>query len=64
VAGGAVGPASGQVRQGYLELSGTNPTDELMQLIEASRAYEANVNLIRYHDEALGRLLSDVPRLP
>ena len=56
--------ASGQVRQGYLELSGTNPADELMQLIEASRAYEANVNMIRYHDEALGRLLRDVPRLP
>jgi flagellar basal body rod protein FlgG len=61
---GPVVAAPGQVQQGFLELSGTNPTNELMQLIEASRAYEANINLIRYHDEALGRLLSDVPRLP
>jgi len=55
------GPAT-QVRQGFLEASGTNPTLEMIDLIESSRALEANVNMIKTQDEALGRLLGSLPR--
>lgn len=60
---GALLPAPGQVRQGYVEQSGAQPVVELLELIEATRAYEANLNLIQFHDQALGRLITDVPRL-
>lgn len=51
-----------QVQQRSLESSGTEPVSEMVQLIEASRAFEANVNMIRFQDEALGRLLGAVAR--
>lgn len=61
---GAVFPAGDevQVRQGFLEASGVQPVQEMMELIEASRAFESNVNLIRMQDDALGRLLGSVGR--
>jgi len=54
--------ASGEVRQGFLEQSGVDPVKELVSLIEASRAFEANMNLVRYQDATLGRLINDVMR--
>lgn len=51
-----------EVRQGYLEASGTRPVTEMMELIEASRAFEANVNMIKHQDDALGRLLATLPK--
>ncbi|QDT66136.1 flagellar hook-basal body protein [Calycomorphotria hydatis] len=48
------------VRQGYLEGSGTNPVTETMQMIEASRAFESNVNMIRFQEESLANLLSSM----
>jgi flagellar basal body rod protein FlgG len=50
------------VRQGFLEASGTNPILEMTEMIETSRAFEANVNMIKYQDEALGQLLQSVSR--
>lgn len=55
------GPAA-EVRQGYLEESGTNPIDEMVAMISASRAFETNVNMIQHQDNALGRLLQMMPR--
>lgn len=51
------------LKQGYLEWSGVEPVQEMVQLIETSRAFEANINMIKYQDEALGTLLNTVPRL-
>lgn len=51
-----------EIRQGYLEASGTRPVSEMMELIEASRAFEANVNMIKHQDDALGRLLATLPK--
>jgi flagellar basal-body rod protein FlgF len=45
------------VVQGHLEVSGVNPTSEMMHMIEASRAFEANVNLIKNQDQMLGTML-------
>lgn len=49
-----------QVKQGFVEASGVNPIQEMTAMIETSRAFEANVNMIRMQDESLGRLLQTV----
>jgi flagellar basal-body rod protein FlgF len=49
-----------QVRQGFVEASGVNPIQEMTAMIETSRAFEANINMIRLQDESLGRLLQTV----
>lgn len=48
------------VAPGFLERSGVQPTTEMMEMIETSRAFEANVNLIRHQDQMLGNLLGRV----
>jgi flagellar basal-body rod protein FlgF len=57
----AVGLQDRRVATGFLEGSGVNPTSEMMELIETTRAFEANVTLIQSQDEVLrdmiGRLL-------
>lgn len=50
------------VRSHALEASAVKPTEAMMQLIEASRTYEANVRMIQTQDEAMGQLLSRVLR--
>jgi flagellar basal-body rod protein FlgF len=46
-----------QVKQGYVEGSGVKPVSEMVEMIQASRAVEANVNMIKFQDDALDRLL-------
>jgi len=48
------------VRQGYIESSGVSPIKEMTGMIESSRTFEANINMIRMQDESLGRLLQSV----
>ncbi|REJ66880.1 MAG: flagellar basal-body rod protein FlgF [Planctomycetota bacterium] len=55
-----VAPRERNVRSGYLELSGVKPTQEMMELIKTSRAFEANVKMIQTHDDMIGSLLSRV----
>ncbi|MBP85622.1 MAG: flagellar biosynthesis protein FlgF [Planctomycetaceae bacterium] len=50
------------IKSGYLELSGVKPAAEMMELIETSRAYEANIRLIQNQDHMLESLLSRVLR--
>src|SRR5690606_6173440 len=57
-----VEPGEARVLSGYLEMSGVQPTTEMMELIEASRAYEANVRLIQHQDQMLGSLVTRVLR--
>ena len=49
-----------QVKQGFIEASGVSPIHEMTAMIETSRAFEANINMIRIQDESLGRLLQSV----
>ena len=49
-----------QVASGHLEMSGVKPTLAMMELIETSRALEANINMIRNQDEMLGGLINRV----
>ena len=53
-------PGERQVLQGFREGSGVRPTLEMMELIETSRAFEANTNMIRHQDQAMGTLVSRV----
>ena len=48
------------VKQGYLEASGSESVTEMLELIEASRAFETNINMMKFQDESLGRLLQSV----
>jgi flagellar basal-body rod protein FlgF len=48
------------VISGSLESSGVQPTTAMMELIEASRVYEANVRLIQTQDQATGQLISRI----
>ena len=52
-----VDPAERRVHSHYLEHSAANPILEMTQLIEASRAYEANIRMIQNHDQTLGSLI-------
>ncbi|MDA1017643.1 MAG: flagellar hook-basal body protein [Planctomycetota bacterium] len=50
------------LRQGFVEASGVKPIEELMDLIEASRVVETNVNMMKMQDEMLGQLLQSAMR--
>jgi flagellar basal-body rod protein FlgF len=47
---------------GYIEQSSVEPTTEMMDLIEASRFFEANVNLIQNQDDMMDSLISRLLR--
>lgn len=48
------------VQQGYSEGSNVNPVDEMVKLIDASRAYEANAKVIQATDETLNEVANNV----
>jgi flagellar basal-body rod protein FlgF len=56
----AVAEGDRDIRQGYLEQSGVNPTREMMAMIDTSRAYEANTRLIQHQDSMISGLISRV----
>src|ERR1700677_306100 len=45
------------VQQGFIEQSRVSPVNEMIEMAQASRMVEANVNMIKYQDDALDRLL-------
>jgi flagellar basal-body rod protein FlgF len=53
---------NGQVRQGIVEQSNADPVHGMVDLIETSRAFEMNLNLVKFQDEMLGQLIQSVPR--
>ena len=55
--GGAV-PSPALVHAGYTESSGVQPLQELVSMIEASRAYQMNAQMISMQDQTVGRLIS------
>lgn len=57
-----VAPGDRRVLGGYLEMSGVEPTTEMIELIEASRAVEANLNMMQAQDEMLSGLVNRLMR--
>jgi flagellar basal-body rod protein FlgF/flagellar basal-body rod protein FlgG len=58
-----VPPEERRVLSGYLEHANIRPATEMMELIEASRAFEANVRLIQNQDQMMDTLISRVLRV-
>jgi flagellar basal-body rod protein FlgF len=54
---------SASISSGYLERSNVDPAIELTQLMQAQRQLEANANMIRYQDQTLGTLVTQVGRI-
>lgn len=61
--GGQAIPASGAVKQGYLEGSNVNPVDEMVTMISAMRTYEANQKTVSAFDETLDKAVNEVGRI-
>lgn len=57
-----VGPEERRVEPGFLEVSAVKPTQAMMELIETSRMYEANVRMIQHHDQMTGSLVNRILR--
>jgi len=57
-----VAPGEANVRGGYLEVSGVIATTEMMEMIETSRAFEANLKVIQNQDSMIDSLLNRVLR--
>ena len=57
-------PAKTRVAQGRREASNVSSIRAMVQLIESHRAFEANMRMIRYQDHTLGKLISQVGRIP
>lgn len=53
-------PGQRNVVAGSLEQSAVSPTGTMMELIETTRAYEANVQMIKNQDSVLGSLIGRV----
>lgn len=49
-----------RMMQGHLESSTVEPMAEMLSMIETSRAFEMNMNMVQYQDSSLGRLLNAV----
>lgn len=49
-----------KVVAGMLEQSAVSPTTAMMDLIETSRVYEANIRMIQHQDSVMGTLISRV----
>ncbi|HID77810.1 MAG TPA: flagellar basal-body rod protein FlgF [Planctomycetaceae bacterium] len=54
--------AQRRVLPGYLEMSSVEPTTEMIAMIEASRAVEANINMMKTQDQMLSGLVNRLMR--
>ncbi len=54
--------ANTTVMQGYLEASNVNLVNDMVEMIEIQRQYEANQKSITTHDALLGKLINEVAR--
>ncbi|SHE59565.1 flagellar basal-body rod protein FlgG [Caldanaerobius fijiensis DSM 17918] len=53
----------GMIRQGYVELSNVNPIVEMVDMIDVTRAYEANQKVITAMDDTLNKAVNDVGKI-
>jgi flagellar basal-body rod protein FlgF len=52
-----------RVRRGFVEMSGVNPIQEMVDLIAAQRAYETGTRMIQNHDNMTSSLISRMLRV-
>jgi flagellar basal body rod protein FlgG len=58
--GGATSDFTGTIQQGYLEMSNTNPSQLMTQMVAVARAYEAAQKMVQTQDELLGKTISQL----
>ena len=63
VDGATMVPATGTIRQGYLEQSNVDAVSEMVDLITVTRAYEANQKVIQAMDSMADKAVNDVGRV-
>ena len=59
----AEGPDRPTIAQGYVESSNVNVVNEMVQMIEVNRAYEANQKTIQSEDTMMAKLWGEVVRV-
>ncbi|MDF2813922.1 MAG: flagellar hook-basal body protein [Paenibacillus sp.] len=52
-----------EVRQGFLERSNVDPTQATVDIMTASRMYEANQKMVQYYDRSLEKAVNEVGRV-
>lgn len=52
-----------ELRQGYLESSTVDPTQAMVDMLAAQRAYESNQKIIQYYDKTLDRAVNEVGKV-
>ncbi len=60
--GNAQPATEAELRQGMLEEADVQPVNEMLDMIQTSRGFEMNMNLVRLQDETLSKLLQSIPR--
>jgi flagellar basal-body rod protein FlgF len=55
--------ADATVRQGFVESSGVDPIITMNQMINASKAVQANITMMQYHDNILGQTVNTFGRV-
>jgi len=50
------------VKSGYTEASGVQPISELVNMMDASRAYQMNAQMVSMQDQTIGRLIGVISR--
>lgn len=55
--------AQGALKQYAYESSGVDPVASLVEMIESTRVYQLNANLLTMQDESLGRAVNEVGRI-
>lgn len=51
-------PAAAALRSGFVEHSSVNPIKEMVSMIEATRTYQLNAQMLTMQDQSVGQLLS------
>lgn len=63
VEGAVMTEAPGRVRQGYLEASNVNVINEMVEMINITRAYETNQKIIQTIDQTLDKVVNQVGKV-
>ncbi|WP_372009280.1 flagellar hook-basal body protein [Paenibacillus chitinolyticus] len=52
-----------EVRKGFVERSNVDPTQAMVDMTTAARAYEANQKMVQFYDRSMDKLVNDVGRV-
>lgn len=52
-----------QIHQGYIERSNVDPTQSMIDMMSALRAYETNQKMVQFYDKSLEKAVNDVGRV-